>query len=144
MARLKNQPTQPTHRQPNRALNESSKTQKAKTISANTSSKEKNDTPNMGLSPDKIMESLKNHTPVGDTLITKLKEPPLFLFCSIPGRHKVINVFCDTGNSHCLFTNGTPENLYVIRTNHWEPHYEKYGTISYPYENHIFPQVFLT
>ena len=26
------------------------------------------------------------------------------------------HVFCDTGNSHCLFTNGTPENLYGIRT----------------------------
>ena len=28
----------------------------------------------------------------------------------------MINVLSDTGISHCLFTNGTPENLYGIRT----------------------------
>ena len=27
-----------------------------------------------------------------------------------------MNVFCTSGNSHCLFTEGTPENLYGIKT----------------------------
>ena len=42
-------------------------------------------------------------------------DPSLFLFCSIPGRYRAANVFFDTGNPHCLFTTGTPQNLCGIR-----------------------------
>ena len=50
------------------------------------------------------------------TPTAKTGHPTLFLFCSIPGRYRAANVFCDTGNPHCLFTTGTPENLCGIRT----------------------------
>ena len=79
-------------------------------------SKDSDEIPFTGLQPAQIMARLRNRTPAGDTLITKLKDPPIVLFCSIPGRKKELNVFCDSGNSHCLFTKGTQENLYGIKT----------------------------
>ena len=96
--------------QPTRAISPiiiSSTTQQARIIDITTSGEETDDIQDTGLPPDESMARLKNRTPVGDTLITKLKDPPLFRLCSILGWHRVINVFCNTGNSHCLFTNGT-------------------------------------
>ena len=93
----------------------SSTAQQPRIFNINTGSEE-NNIQGAGLPPAEIMARLKNQTPAGDTLITKLKDPPLFLFSSIPGRDKTINVFCDSGNSHYLFTEGIPENLYGTRT----------------------------
>ena len=53
--------------------------------------------------------------PQFENLITKFKDPPLFLFSSISGRYGPVNIFYDTGNSHCLFCKGTAKNLYGVR-----------------------------
>ena len=62
------------------------------------------------------ISKLRNLTPDGEQLMTKLKDPPLFLFSSTPGRYSDCQIFYDTGNSHVLFKEGTPENLYGVRT----------------------------
>ena len=59
---------------------------------------------------------LQDLTPEGEHLVTKLKEPPLFMFSSTPGRYGDSQIFYDTGNSHVLFKTGTPENLYGVKT----------------------------
>ena len=70
------------------------------------------------LSPPEVVAKLKNNTPKGETLITKVKDPPLFMFSTIPGKDSPAQVFYDGGNSHCLFKKGTPENLWgcLMRT----------------------------
>ena len=73
------------------------------------------DCPEHGLSGPEIISKLKGLTPEGESLITKFKDPPLFLFSSISGRYGPITICYDTGNSHCLFCKGTPENLYGVR-----------------------------
>ena len=59
---------------------------------------------------------LKALTPPGEELITKIKDPPLFMFSTTPGRDSDATIFYDTGNSHVLFQEGTPDNLYGTRT----------------------------
>ena len=63
-----------------------------------------------------VISQLKELTPEGETLVTKLKDPPLFMFSTTPGKDKDVQIFYDTGNSHCLFQTGTPANLYGVRT----------------------------
>ena len=65
-----------------------------------------------------VVARLKNKTLEGDVLITKIKEPPLFMFSTIPGKDSPAQVFYDGGNSHCLFKKGTPETLWgcLMRT----------------------------
>ena len=46
-----------------------------------------------------MLARLKNLTPPGDNLITKIKDPPLFMFSSIPGKESDVQIFYDTGNS---------------------------------------------
>ena len=67
--------------------------------------------------PD-VVAKLKSITPDGDVLITKIKDPPLFMFSTIPGKDSAVQVFYDGGNSHCLFQKGTPDNLWgcVMKT----------------------------
>ena len=67
----------------------------------------------------KVLTELKDRTPVGEELITKLMEPPLFIFSSTPGRDSDVMIFYDGGNSHCLFDQGTPDNLYGIKLSDW-------------------------
>ena len=62
-----------------------------------------------------ILIELKAKTPPGEELCTKLKEPPLFMFSSMPGKDSDVSIFYDGGNSHCLFDEGTPENLYGVK-----------------------------
>ena len=38
------------------------------------------------------------------------------MFSSTPGRHSDATIFYDTGNSHVIFREGTPDNLYGTRT----------------------------
>ena len=59
-----------------------------------------------------MLARLKNLTPEGDTLITKLKDPPLFMFSTISGMTREIQIFYDGGNSHCLFKTGVPAELW--------------------------------
>ena len=66
----------------------------------------------VNLSHSELMTTLKKHTPAGDTLVTKMKEPPLFMFSTIPGKNSPVQVFYDGGNSHLLFKRGTPKNLW--------------------------------
>ena len=73
------------------------------------------DIPDDGLSAPEIISKLKDLTPHGESLIPNFKDPPLFLFSNISGRYGPVTVFYDTGNSHCLFSKGTPENLYGVR-----------------------------
>ena len=63
-----------------------------------------------------VISQLKELTPEGETLVTKLKDPPLFMFSTTPGKDKDVQIFYDTGNSHCLFQTGTPASLYGVRT----------------------------
>ena len=63
-----------------------------------------------------VISQLKELTPEGETLVTKLKDPPLFMFSTTPGKDKDVQIFYDTGNSHCLFQTGTPANLFGVRT----------------------------
>ena len=61
--------------QPTRAISPiiiSSTTQQARTIDITTSGEEADNIPDTGLPQAEIMVRLKNRTPVGDTLITKL------------------------------------------------------------------------
>ena len=76
-------------------------------VNISSNSEDSDEVPPTGPQPANFMAGLKKHTPAGDTPITKPKDPPPFLFCNIPGRKKKVNVFCDSGNSHCLFTKGT-------------------------------------
>ena len=69
-------------------------------------------TDGIDLAIPEAMARLKNRTPAGDVLITKVKEPPLFMFSTIPGKDSPAQVFYDGGNSHCLFKKGTPDNLW--------------------------------
>ena len=78
-----------------------------------------NECPEHGLSGPEIIAKLKGLTPEDESLITKFKDPPLFLFSSIPGKYGPVTVFYDTGNSHCLFCKGTPENLYGVSRRHY-------------------------
>ena len=55
------------------------------------------------LAVPEMLEKLKALTPAGDTLSTKLKEHPLFMFSSVAGRTRDHQIFYDTGNSHCLY-----------------------------------------
>ena len=64
----------------------------------------------------KAIEKLRNLTPKGEHLVTELKDPPLFMFSTISGRFSDVQVFYDSGNSHVLFKEGTPENLYGVKT----------------------------
>ena len=66
----------------------------------------------VNLSHSELMTTLRKHTPAGDTLVTKMKEPPLFMFSTIPGKNSPVQVFYDGGNSHLLFKRGTPKNLW--------------------------------
>ena len=70
--------------------------------------------------PDKPIQQaiadLKALTPLGEELVTKLKDPPLFMFSSTPGKDFDATIFYDTGKSHVLFKEGTPANLYGTRT----------------------------
>ena len=66
------------------------------------------------ISIPQAIEKLKKLTPSGEELMTKLKDPPLFMFSSIPGRHSNVQIFYDSGNSHVLFKEGTPQNLYGV------------------------------
>ena len=59
------------------------------------------------------MKKLKDLTPIGEELITKVKEPPLFMFSSTPGRYSEVQVFYDTGHSNVLFKEGTT-NIYTV------------------------------
>ena len=68
------------------------------------------------LSIEETLDKLRNLTPEGENLITNLKDPPLFMFSSTPGRFSDIQIFYDTGNSHVLFKEGTPQNLYGVKT----------------------------
>ena len=68
------------------------------------------------LNVPETIDKLKRLTPKGDILVTKLKDPPLFMFSSTPGRYSDVQIFYDTGNSHVLFKSGTPENLYGTKT----------------------------
>ena len=64
---------------------------------------------------NEVLVELKELTPDGDELCTKLKEPPLFMFSTTPGRDSDVTIFYDGGNSHCLFDKGTPDNLYGVK-----------------------------
>ena len=68
------------------------------------------------LTINETMKKLKDLTPIGEELVTKVKDPPLFMFSSTPGRYSEVQIFYDTGNSHVLFKEGTPENLYGVKT----------------------------
>ena len=70
------------------------------------------DIPEGGLDIPEMLNRLKNLTPAGDTLITKMRDPPLFMFSSIPGMDSDVQIFYDGGNSHCLFREVTPRNLW--------------------------------
>ena len=63
-----------------------------------------------------VIEKLKDQTPAGEHLVTDLKDSPLFMFSSTPGKNWDVQIFYDTGNSHVLFQDGTPENLFGIKT----------------------------
>ena len=76
---------------------------------------DEDDSPEHGLSAPDINSKLKDMRPQFENLITKFKDPPLFLFSSISGRYGPVNIFYDTGNSHCLFCKGTAKNLYGVR-----------------------------
>ena len=58
-----------------------------------------------------VVARLKGITSPGVVLITKIKDPPLFMFSTIPGRDSPVQIFYDVGNSHCLFKTATPDNL---------------------------------
>jgi hypothetical protein len=76
-----------------------------------------NDTvPEDGLRMPEMLARLKNLTPEGDILVTKLKDPPLFMFSSISGKTREIQIFYDGGNSHCLFKMGVPTELWGCLT----------------------------
>ena len=64
------------------------------------------------LAVPEMLEKLEALTPAGDTLSTKLKEHPLFMFSSVAGRTRDHQIFYDTGNSHCLYRTGTPADLW--------------------------------
>ena len=64
---------------------------------------------------NEVLTELKDRTPDGDELCTKLKDPPLFMFSTTPGRDSDVTIFYDGGNSHCLFNEGTPDNLYGVK-----------------------------
>ena len=72
--------------------------------------------PDDGIEMPVMLARLKNLTPEGDTLITKLKDPPLFMFSTISGRTRDIQIFYDGGNSHCLFKTGVPAELWGCLT----------------------------
>ena len=59
-----------------------------------------------------MLARLKANTPIGDTLITKIKEPPLFMFSCIVGMNGDVLIFYDGGNSHCLFRKGVQRNMW--------------------------------
>ena len=63
-----------------------------------------------------VIEKLKDRTPSGEELRVELKDQPLFMFSSTPGKDWDVQIFYDTGNSHVLFKEGTPPNLYGVRT----------------------------
>ena len=63
-----------------------------------------------------VIEKLKDKTPSGEELSVELKDQPLFMFSSTPGKDWDVQIFYDTGNSHVLFKEGTPPNLYGVRT----------------------------
>ena len=67
------------------------------------------------LTVPRAIEELKNLTPIGEELVTDLKGPPLFMFSTTPGRYSDVQIFYDTGNSHVLFKEGTPQNLYGVK-----------------------------
>ena len=64
---------------------------------------------------NEVLTELKDRTPDGDELCTKLKDPPMFMFSTTPGRDSDVTIFYDGGNSHCLFNEGTPDNLYGVK-----------------------------
>ena len=59
-----------------------------------------------------MLVRLKALTPDGDTLVTKIKDPPLFMFSSIIGKNGDVLIFYGGGNSHCLFRKGVPRDLW--------------------------------
>ena len=68
--------------------------------------------PPHGLEIPEMLARLKALTPDGDTLVTKIKDPPLFMFSSIIGKNGDVLIFYDGGNSHCLFRKGVPRDLW--------------------------------
>ena len=72
--------------------------------------------PQNNLNVEQTIMRLKDLTPQGEKLLTNLKDPPLFMFSCTPGRYSDVQIFYDTGNSHVLFKQGTPENLYGVKT----------------------------
>ena len=67
--------------------------------------------PPQGLEIPEMLARLMALTPDGDTLVTKIKDPPLFMFSCIVGKKEDILIFYDGGNSHCLFSRGVPRDL---------------------------------
>ena len=59
-----------------------------------------------------MLARLKNLTPDGDTLVTKIKEPPLFIFSCIVGKNGDVLIFYGSSNSPCLFRKGVPRDLW--------------------------------
>ena len=69
----------------------------------------------VNLSVPRAIQKLQELTPEGQHLVTELKDPPLFMFSYTTGKHSDVQIFYDTGNSHVLFKDGTPENLYGVK-----------------------------
>ena len=62
--------------------------------------------PDGGLSAPEIISQLKDLTPHGERLITKFKDPPLFLFSNISSRHTRESLWCEgqegpPAHGHC-------------------------------------------